>query len=444
MNLTLSGTEGVDYEWLSNWGIQFDTKNAKAQASTSTSSKLQKMIGLTGEYSIEAWVVPANVTQKKSNIVSYSGGPMTRNFTLGQNMDEYEAYNFSSTTDATGEPVLATANKNLVATLQHVVLTYDPVNGRQIYVNGIPVAGTNAGTPDPTPVGSLTGWNANMALVLGNETSLDRSWLGAIRLLAIHDRALTPDQVKQNYDVGVGQKYYLLFNISQHLGSDCTGTDGSSYCFIVMEASQFDNHSYLFNAPKFIDLNDANVNFTSKLLIKGMRVAINGVEAPSGQTYANLDVCVNGGCGDANEIDSTYVQGSGAPLSDLGAVIAMQNGPKPAAGSGLTPDQIFLTFQQIGNAVPATPFAENSPTTPYLPAVSVTAEPDVLMHTFEEINATLSVLTGIDRTNPFINNDSSLGDSNDGTYTQVIQALPSSPSVKSFECQHLFHWCGPY
>ncbi|MBI1422634.1 MAG: hypothetical protein GC149_04135 [Gammaproteobacteria bacterium] len=432
MNLTLAGTEGVDYEWLSNWGIQFNTKNTKAQASTSTSSKLAKMIGLSGEYSIEAWVVPANINQDMANIVSYSGGPMTRNFTLGQDATKYEGYNYSSSTDPTGQPVLASPDNSLVATLQHVVLTYDPVNGRQIFVNGIAVAGAAAGSPDPTPVGTLTGWNQNLAFVLGNETSLDRPWLGTIRLLAIHDRALTATQVKQNYDVGVGQKYYLLFNISQHLGAECTASDGSPYCFIVMEASQFDNHSYLFNAPRFLDLNDASANFTNSILIKGMRVAINGVEAPSGQTYANLDVCVNGGCGDANEVDSTYVQGTGASLSGLGAVIAMQNGPKPAAGSGLTPDQIFLTFQKIGSAVPATPFAESSPTTPYLPAADVTTEPDVLMHTFEEINATLSVLTGIPRTNAAINNDSSLGDANDGTYTDVIQALPSSPGVKSF------------
>jgi hypothetical protein len=439
MNLTLSGK----YEWLSNWGIQFDAPDitkgelaGKAQATPADSSKLQQLIGLTGEYSIEAWVVPANVTQKESNIVSYSGGTqgnnVLRNFTLGQNMDEYEAFNYSTTSDTSGGPEFDTANKNLTASLEHVVLTYDATNGRQLYVNGLPVAGVNAGTPDPTPGGGLSGWSKNYALVLGNETSLDRPWLGAIRLLAIHNHALTPAEVKQNFDVGVGQKYYLLFNISQHLGPECTGPASEPYCFIVMEASQYDNHSYLFNAPRFIDLNDANANYTNSLLIKGMRVAINGVEAPSGQTYANLDVCVNGGCGDANETDASYVQGTGAALSDLGAVIALQNGPKPAAGSGLTPDQIFLTFQQIGTATPTTPFAEDSPTTPYLPPVQVTNEPAVLMHTFEEINASLSQLTGVPLTNAAVNNDSSQGDSNDGTYTRVIQALPSSAGVKSF------------
>jgi len=448
MNLTLSGS----YEWLSNWGIQFNAPAAgqqpgKAQASPSDSSKLKKMIGLTGEYSIEAWVVPANVAQTGANIVSYSSGPgdtATRNFTLGQNADEYEAYNYSTTSvDHSGMPVFATANQNLVATLQHVVLTYDPTSGRQIFINGIPVAGssTNPSTPDPTAPGGLTTWDSSLSLILGNETTNDRPWQGAIRFLAIHNRALTETQIQQNFDAGVGQEYYLLFNIS-HLVRDNTAITGctdasntASYCYVVMKVSQFDNRSYLFDAPHFVNLNDASANISGSLLLKGMRIAINGVEAPSGQSYANLDVCVSiaGGCSDPDEVDVTYTAVTGAKLSDLGAVIAMQNGPRPAPGSGLTPDQIFLTFQQIGTATPGSPFVDASPTTPYLPPVTTTTEPDVLMHTFEEINASLAQLTGIPRTDPSVNNDSTLGDSSDGTYTNVIQALPSSASINSFK-----------
>jgi len=449
MNLTLSGS----YEWLSNWGIQFNApatgqQPGKAQASPSDSSKLKKMIGLTGEYTIEAWVVPANVAQTEANIVSYSSGPgdtATRNFTLGQNADEYEAYNYSTTSvDHSGMPVFATANQNLVATLQHVVLTYDPTNGRQIFINGIPVAGssTNPSTPDPTAPGGLTTWDSSLSLILGNETTNDRPWQGAIRFLAIHNRALTQTQIQQNFDAGVGQEYYLLFNIS-HLVRDNTAITGctdasntTSYCYVVMKVSQFDNRSYLFDAPHFVNLNDANANLSGSLLLKGMRIAINGVEAPSGQSYANLDVCVSiaGGCSDQDEVDVTYTTGTGAKLSDLGAVIAMQNGPKPAPGSGLTPDQIFLTFQQVGTATPGSPFVDASPTTPYLPPVTTTTEPDVLMHTFEEINASLAQLTGIPRTNAAINFDSTLdGSGTDGTYTNVIQALPSSASINSFK-----------
>ena len=56
---------------------------AKAQASTTTSRKFHQLITATGEYSIEAWVVPGNVTQEDARIVSYSGSTMARNFTHG-------------------------------------------------------------------------------------------------------------------------------------------------------------------------------------------------------------------------------------------------------------------------------------------------------------------------------------------------------------------------
>jgi len=78
LNLTLSG----DVSWVSGWGLNF--AGGKVQGSTSASRKLIELIQATGEYSIEAWVVPANVTQEGlARIVSYSGGVDTRNFTLG-------------------------------------------------------------------------------------------------------------------------------------------------------------------------------------------------------------------------------------------------------------------------------------------------------------------------------------------------------------------------
>ena len=428
MNLTLSGVEGTDYQWVGGWGINFSTSKAKAQASTSASQKLKTMIGATGEYSIEAWVVPGNVTQEDANIVSYSGGPTVRNFTLGQHMYNYEMYNrnTSTATNANGDPLLTTNpdDEDLQASLQHVVVTYDPVNGRRIYVNGV-----FTGDVDPLPGDSLTNWDSSYALVLGNEISLDRPWNGTIRMLAVHNRALTQEQIKQNFDAGVGQKYFLLFNVSQHLGPECTSADNKPYCFILMEASVYDNWSYLFNAPRFINLNDANVT-PSNIHIKGMRIGVNGTEASNGQAYANIDVCVNGSCAPTN---APYTTGTGADLSSIGTVIAMQNGPQPATGSGLLPDQIFLTFEVLGSVTPSKSYTESFPLTPSVPAVVASTGPDLMMHTFEQINASLEAMSGVSRTVPAINFDSSIdGSGTDGTYTTVIQGLPSSADVTSF------------
>src|SRR5208283_2168309 len=89
-DLTLTG----NYQWAGGWGIIMGptgaTGPAKAQATTSSSSKLYTPIQATGEFSIEAWVAPALVaTANPSFIASYSGGDTTRNFTLGQVNQDY-------------------------------------------------------------------------------------------------------------------------------------------------------------------------------------------------------------------------------------------------------------------------------------------------------------------------------------------------------------------
>ena len=440
MNLTLSGTEGTDYTWLGSWGVTFKTDNAKAKSLSSNSTKLRNMIGSTGEYSIEAWVVPANVTQEDANIVSYSGGATSRNFTLGQHLYQYEMFNRNSANESeNGEPQMLTDDndEDLQASLQHVVVTYDPINGRRFYVNGNFTADL-----DPDPTGELNNWDSTYSLILGNESDNSRPWKGTIRLLSIHNRALTLDQVKQNYDVGVGQKFFLLFDVSQHLGAECkgpdpdtsTGLDYAPYCFIVMDVSQFDNYSFLFNAPKFININDVNnaSAVPTALHIKGMRIGINGREVSNGQAFANLDVCVNGSACSATSTNVPYTVGTGASLSSIGTIIALDHGPNPTPSSGLQPDQIFLTFEKLSSITPSKSYAESYPITPD-PMPTPTIATDVTMRTFEEINASLAAMTGISRTVTAINFDNSIdGTGANGTYTQVIQSLPSSANIKSF------------
>ncbi|MEE9343169.1 MAG: LamG domain-containing protein, partial [Gammaproteobacteria bacterium] len=235
LDLSLSG----DISWVGGWGIQITS--GKAQGSTTTSKKLTDLIRSTGEYSIEAWVAPANVTQEDARIVSYSGSTTTRNFMLGQTLYNYVFLNRNGNSDANGEPSASTVDDDevLQATLQHVVITYDSVNGRRIYVNG-----ELNGDPDTVTPSNLNDWDNSFAFVLGNEVSNDRQWQGTIRMVAIHNRALSSEQIVQNFEVGVGEKFFLLFNVDAHSGLENS--------FVVFEVSQFDNYSYLFTNPVFI------------------------------------------------------------------------------------------------------------------------------------------------------------------------------------------------
>jgi concanavalin A-like lectin/glucanase superfamily protein len=362
---------------------------SRAQALTTTSQKIANLVQTTGEYSIEVWASPANITQTKANVVSYSGSDTARDVTLGQNAGQYQAQTRSDKTDTNGEPPLLTAagGSFVQAALQHIVLTYDPVNGQKLYVNG-----QFTGDVDPNGGGSLANWDDTFALVLGNETTGDRQWLGEIRLLAVHDSALTPAQVLQNFNAGVGQKYYLLFDVSSIVGIP------ESY--IMMTAAQYDNFGYLFYDPTFISLT-ANAQ-PQNIAVKGIRIGINGQIPTVGQSFATLNTTIGG---------PAYSAANGQLLSSVGAVIGVD--------TGVTGDMFFLSFEQLGNQtnVYVEPVVPPNPT-----AFDNTPQPDLGVHTFAEINASMSVATGVPTSDSVVS----------ALYASEEQALPAVPQITAF------------
>lgn len=393
-----------DVTWFGGWGITIGTDAAqgpgKAQGSTTASKKLHDVIQESGEFSIEAWVIPANVTQEMSRIVTYSAGATTRNFTLQQTLYDYNFFLRTDAVDANdmplttlnGEPALSTPamDEVLQATLQHVVATYDPINGRSIYVNGALV--TNA---DPIPGGTLIDWQDTFALVLGNEASGDGVWEGTFRLAAIHRRALSQEQIVQNFDAGVGEKFYMLFDISARIGAP----EDSS--FILFEAQQFDTFAYLFDKPSFITLDGST---PEGIPIKGLHLAMNGQEAAVGQSYANMD----------ETLRADPLSELGQPLSELGAVIPLEKGPQN--------DQFFLTFDEIASFIYARPEAPMLVITP----TDLDPASHVGVRTFDEINATYAAITGVDPTTPAV----------DMTFQELRQSLPAVEDVNTLLSSH--------
>lgn len=384
LNLTLSG----DADWVGGWGINMG--NGKAQGSTLSSAKLHQQLTSTNEYSIEAWVVPANVTQDgPARIVSYSGGVDDRNFMLGQTLYDYNLLNRTDQTGADGEPALSTPNDDevLQATLQHVVATYTPSAGRRIYVNGELTT-----TEDDQAPGLLNDWNDTYALVLGSEVDNNNRWAGTLRMLAIHSRALSLEQIQSNFDAGVGEKYYLLFNVSDHVGMEDA--------YIVFEVSQFDSYAYLFDTPFFTVLGSEE---PSNIAIKGMRIGVNGREVLAGQAYTNLATTID---------NAAYTESDGKlVLSPLGTVVGVEKGPEL--------DEFFLTFEELGDSTNV--FIEAAPPAPQEPP-DVPRAPSIGVRDFAELNASYAAITGIATTNPDVAN----------TYSEVFQALPVNPSVEGF------------
>jgi hypothetical protein len=405
--LTAFDTSGVDpavdlnlspeVTWYGGWGIT--TNGGIARGTTTASKKLYDVIQVSGEFSIEAWVIPANVTQEMARIVSYSAGDQARNFTLQQTLYNYDFLLRTNETNLNGDPALSTPDGAdvLQATLQHVVVTYNPIAGRMIYVNGELVSAV-----DPVPGGTLIDWQETFAFVIGNEVSGDGPWEGTVRLAAVHRRALTQEQIVQNFDVGVGEKFFMLFDISENLYPGDATMAQSSY--ILFEVAQYDSYAYLFDRPHFVTLDGST---PEGIPIEGVRVAMNGLEAPVGQTYATLNDMLS-----ASEFGEL-----GQPLSVLGAVLPLEKGPED--------DEFFLTFDRLAGD------SFDRPDYPTLVVTPADLDPasKIGIRTFDEINASFSSVLGIDWTDPNYTNV-------DLTYQELRQSLPAVEDINTFLSSH--------
>ena len=388
INMNFSG----DVTWVGGWGIKIGV-GGRAQGSTAASKKLADMIRSTGEYSVEAWIAPANVVQEDAYAISYAGGATTRNFTISQRAYQYEAFARSDKSSANGAPSLLTkdTDRDAQASLQHVVLTFDPVNGRKLYVNG-----KFTQDADRLGGGSLADWDDSFAFVMGNDTSGTKQWQGVVRFAAIHNRALSAAQVQQNFDAGVGERYFMLFSVAHLLNQPKT--------YVMFEVSQLDSYAYQFTKPTFISLDPAFV--PASIPFKGIRIGVNGAEAKVGQAYIPLDATVTA---------SNYNVSSGQLLASVGTTVALEKGPEA--------DEFFLSFEQAG---PQTHVVAEPPPPALPPPVDQPAQPDIGLKVFDEIDGTMSTITGVPRTEANVNT----------TFNRLKQQLPTVETIDGFLAAH--------
>ncbi len=221
----------------------------------------------------------------------------------------------------------------------------------------------------------------------------DRSWQGLIKFVAIHSRAMSAAQVMQNFNAGVGERYYVLFNVSS--------VTGVSQSYVMFTVSQYDSYGYLFYQPTFISL-DTTVTSSNlpSIPVQGIRIGLNGTVPQVGQAYIPLKTTIT---------PANYTP-QGEVLSSIGTVIGLQGGPAT--------DQFFLTFDVLGSHTNVV--VEASPSIPAPAPGPVVA--DIGVKTFAQVNSTLSVLTGVPTTDPNVS----------ATYLEVQQQLPSTPTLEAF------------
>jgi hypothetical protein len=211
-----------------------------------------------------------------------------------------------------------------------------------------------------------------------------------------------------------------------------------------MEVAEFDDYSYMFSNPIFVVLDPdptdpdqpATLSPTSiNVNIQGMRIGVNGKLASVGQVFLNInkDIIMTDLL-DANNpryvkliddvTDTVMIDGvtvSNVPESSTGTIIPKQRGP-----NGDSPDQFYLAFESFdGNAGavsdPGSPIPLNytyADPDPDLPNTNYVAG----VRMFEEINATMSELTGVAITNSAVQ----------PVFTEIQQQLPSGPALAGF------------
>ncbi|MBK7949438.1 MAG: LamG domain-containing protein [Deltaproteobacteria bacterium] len=378
MDLTLEGPT-----LMSAYGI--DVAEGRAIASAVASRKLYDRLAAQGtgtqSYTVETWISNLNTTQEgPARIITYSANSGSRNFMLGQVQYQYMVRNRAYTQESNGNggPNLETydVDQDAQATLQHVVITYDQLAGRKIFVDGLWTEDL-----DPIAAGRLWNWSPNHRLVMGNDVSNDRPWLGQIRFAAIYDRPLSPDQVKKNYEAGIGKRITLSFDVSEWTG-------GSSR--IEFSVTELDRYSYLFCSPTFV------TDVASPIRVQNMRVSLNGIIPVAGQGFVNMNALVTSG----RQLLSRQ-------CTIVGGLVDADT------------DVFQLHFEQLGifqdpvpTPTPPTPGAENFGD----------PEPTVGVRNFARVNASMATLTNVNPQSAEV----------EATFEELVQQLPGGPDIRSF------------
>lgn len=175
-------------------------KNETVLRSESAGKQLAAAISASNALSLEAWVKPANLIQSgPARIVSLSSDTSNRNFTLGQKADTWEVRLRTASTNSNGTPAITTEAGSCRSELMHVVYTRDKEGTANLFVNG-QLHSTQ------TIAGDLSNWDDGYSLLLGNEATGDRAWLGEFHLVALYSVALTAIEVQQNFAAGPGDQ----------------------------------------------------------------------------------------------------------------------------------------------------------------------------------------------------------------------------------------------
>lgn len=177
LDLAIGDADAVS--WIGGGGL--DITADVVIASTLPATKLYGALSATDEYAIEVVFTPANITQEgPAGIASYSSGTSSRNFTVGQDDDQYLHRLRTTDTAWNGTPDIVSGQVLAADQQEHLILSFKDEQ----------VAVYRNGSPDISEArtGDLGDWDSTMRFVLANEIGGGRPWHGKLHRVAIYDR----------------------------------------------------------------------------------------------------------------------------------------------------------------------------------------------------------------------------------------------------------------
>jgi len=177
-------------------GIRFD-QDGKAISNDSMPGLYQILTEGNG-LTLEVWISTYDILQDgPARILSYSINPSLRNFTLAQSRDKLVMRLRTEITDLNGVlPHIEVAGIFEAKRIYHIVVTYD-FDQECVFVNG------KKHLCDGTVRGKFSNWDPSFKLVIGNEVTGNRPWLGEIYYAAIYNQALDSREIKIRYETGI-------------------------------------------------------------------------------------------------------------------------------------------------------------------------------------------------------------------------------------------------
>jgi hypothetical protein len=165
-------------------------------ASVRPPTRLIHAVRSSGEFTVETWCEPHDTRQKgPARLVTISANASSRNFTLGQDQNKFDARLRTTGTSKNGTPSVASPAMSVSTDLTHVIYTCSRDGSARFYINGRAVTRRNV-------PGSMSNWDDSHRFGLANELSAGRPWLGTIHLVAVYDRALSAAEVDVNFVAG--------------------------------------------------------------------------------------------------------------------------------------------------------------------------------------------------------------------------------------------------